>query len=90
MAKKSKANSSPLSSKTSSMNKSPTNWHKESKMRMPDVPNVAVDSNGKVKVTVWAYRKLTEDELHLQVVTFCDKRKSKQVLNMTSGQPLEQ
>jgi hypothetical protein len=39
-------------------------------MQMPDVPNVAVDSNGKVKVTVWVYRKLTEDELCLHVIAF--------------------
>jgi len=46
-------------------------------MQMPDVPNVAVDSNGKVKVTVWAYRKLTEDELRLQVITFLRQKKIK-------------
>ena len=46
-------------------------------MQMPDVPNIAVDSNGKVKVTVWAYRKLTEDELRLQVITFLRQKKIK-------------
>ena len=44
---------------------------------MPDVPNVSVDSNGKVKVTVWVYHKLTEDELCLQVITFFRHKKIK-------------
>jgi len=46
-------------------------------MQMPDVPNVAVDSNGKVKVIVWACRKLTEDALRLQVITFLRQKKIK-------------
>ena len=44
---------------------------------MPNVPNVISDSKGRVKVTIWAYRKLADDELRLQARIFLRQNKIK-------------
>jgi hypothetical protein len=46
-------------------------------MEIPNVPNVINDPKRKIKITIWAYRKLSDDETRLHALIFTRQNKVK-------------